>query len=225
MKFQFLRRSLGIVALAQMLALGVSAGPSADGPADSAKPVEVAGVTIGNFGVVDGRIYRGEQPRRHEYAQLSALGVTTVVDLRDDAEEYARAAAERAGLAYVHIPLSSVGRPNDEAVARFFAAIDGALGRDAGAKVYVHCSAGRHRTGSMLGVYRVARNGWSAKRAYREMKAYKYFSILFLHAGHKKYVFDYYERMREDPASVPVAFEPPAPRPVVRAAARPAAAN
>lgn len=38
--------------------------------------------------------------------------------------------------------------------------------------VYVHCDGGRHRTGAMIAVYRMAIEGWDIQRAYREMRQY-----------------------------------------------------
>jgi hypothetical protein len=89
--------------------------------------------------------------------------------------------------------------------------------RGADSKAYVHCAGGRHRTGSMIGVYRLVRNGWTADRAYAEMKAYDYYKGLFLFVGHKNYVFDYYKRMQRNPSSVPAAYAAPAPQSVVHA--------
>ena len=218
MNYQAFRRALASAALVPLLALGALAYPGGAPIVDSMGPVEIGQVDIDNFGVVDGRIYRGAQPEEDEYRELAAIGVTTVVDLRSDAEGYARAEAERAGLEYVNIPLKSTSRPSDAAVRTFLETLDRTFAKGAGSKAYVHCAGGRHRTGSMIGVYRLARNGWTADRAYAEMKAYDYYKALFLFAAHKNYVFDYYERMQRDPASVPVAYRSPEPPAVVKAA-------
>jgi protein tyrosine/serine phosphatase len=37
--------------------------------------------------------------------------------------------------------------------------------------VFVHCRRGADRTGALVGFYRIARNGWSAERAYDEARA------------------------------------------------------
>src|SRR4051812_1815136 len=50
--------------------------------ANSDGPILVPDVRIANFGIVDGKILRGEQPRGEDYAALARLGVTTIVDLR-----------------------------------------------------------------------------------------------------------------------------------------------
>jgi protein tyrosine/serine phosphatase len=200
---------MAAMALAQVLALGAYAGggkPALAAPevTDSMGPVSIPGFAVRNFGVVDGRIYRGRQPKAEQYSQLAVLGVTTVVDLRDDAEGYARRAAEAAGLTYVNIPIDSKGKPTDADVVTFLKTIEAVEARNANGKAYVHCAGGRHRTGSMLAVYRMVRNGWSANRAYDEMEAYDYYSR-WGHGGHKEYVFDYFDRMQRDPKSVPVA--------------------
>jgi protein tyrosine/serine phosphatase len=75
----------------------------------------------------------------------------------------------------------------------------------------VHCAGGRHRTGATIAVYRMAKQGWSAEAAYREMKAYDFYTR-WGHGGYKTYVFDYYKRMQEAPSSVPAAYTAPADR-------------
>src|SRR6185437_8004401 len=41
-------------------------------------------VSIKNFGQMDDRFFRGGQPKKDEYQELAALGIKTVIDLRDD---------------------------------------------------------------------------------------------------------------------------------------------
>jgi protein-tyrosine phosphatase len=168
-------------------------------PRDSGGPIEIAGVDIGNFGLVAGRIYRGEQPKGEDYTALASLGVTTVIDLRLDARSKSRAEAEAAGLTYVNIPIDDKKSPTDGDVVAFLGTLDKAKG-----KVYVHCAGGRHRTGSMVAVYRMVREGWSIEKAYDEMLAYDFYTRNG-HKGFKTYVYDYYSRMKANPGSVPAA--------------------
>jgi protein tyrosine/serine phosphatase len=56
--------------------------------------------------------------------------------------------------------------------------------------VYVHCVGGRHRTGVMTAVYRMVHDGWSADRAFKEMKQFK-FGADFLHREFKNFVYSY----------------------------------
>jgi protein-tyrosine phosphatase len=181
---------------------GSGAGASA---ANSMGPMVVPGVGLSNFGVVDGRIYRGEQPKRDDFTALKAFGIATIVDLRLDARKESRAEAEAAGLKYVNIPIDGHAQPSDADVAAFLQVLEQARGE----KVYVHCAGGRHRTGSMIAVYRMVKDGWSIDQAYEEMLAYDFYTRNG-HKGFKTYVYDYWERMRQAPGSVPAAFCPPA---------------
>jgi tyrosine-protein phosphatase SIW14 len=66
--------------------------------------------------------------------------------------------------------------------------------------VYVHCAGGRHRTGAMTAVYRIAIDGWDADRAYREMKEYDYYSR-WGHGDMKDFVYDFYREQIRRPSS------------------------
>ena len=56
--------------------------------------------------------------------------------------------------------------------------------------VFVHCVGGRHRTGVMTAVYRMTTEGWTADKAFKEMKDYK-FGMDFLHPEFKKFVYGF----------------------------------
>lgn len=172
--------------------------------ADSMGPMAPPGITLDNFGVVDGRIYRGEQPAPEDYTRLKSFGVSTIIDLREDAKSFAKESAEAAGLKYINIPMDDGDKPYDNQVADFLKAVTD----ESNGKVYVHCAGGRHRTGATIAAYRMAVNGWDADVAYKEMKAYDFYTR-WGHGGYKTYVFDYYERMQKDPSSVPMAHVAP----------------
>jgi protein tyrosine/serine phosphatase len=65
--------------------------------------------------------------------------------------------------------------------------------------VYVHCAGGRHRTGVMTAIYRMSGEGWTADKAFQEMKQYK-FGADFLHPEFKRFVYAY-----QVPSSAPAA--------------------
>jgi len=204
-----IRRAAFAVALLPLLALVALAGGGGGtiampNVADSMGPLDVPGVTISNFGVVDGRIFRGEQPTQDEYRQLAALGVKTVIDLRLDRKPQSKEWAEAAGLHYINIPIDDRGEPSDEQAAAFLKAVQESSTEG---RVYVHCAGGRHRTGSMIAVYRMTQDGWDIDKAFQEMKNYDFYTRNG-HAGFKTYVFDYYQRMTSNPKSVPVAYCP-----------------
>jgi tyrosine-protein phosphatase SIW14 len=171
--------------------------------ASSMKPISVPGISINNFGVVDGYIYRGEQPSGKDYAALTSIGVRTIIDLRDDALSRSSRDAKAAGLNYINIPIDGHGSPTDAQASQFLKDVkDPNLG-----VIYVHCAGGRHRTGSMIAIYRMAEDGWTADKSYQEMLAYDFYTSGG-HRGFKTYVFDYYNRMISNPSSVPVAYSP-----------------
>ena len=163
-------------------------------------------VKIKNFGQMDERFYRGAQPKKEDYRSLSALGIKTVIDLRDDAKDYERPAVEALGMRYVNIPMSDKHYPREEQIEAFLKLANDA---DTGA-FYVHCAGGRHRTGVMGAVYRFTKYGWNYERVYREMKDYDFYSR-WGHGDMKKYVQDYWQRVQTHPAppmAVPLVGAP-----------------
>jgi protein tyrosine phosphatase (PTP) superfamily phosphohydrolase (DUF442 family) len=145
-----------------------------------------AAVTIDNFGQVNDHIYRGGQPKGVHYRQLVVLGIKTVLDLRGDAEPDSKTDAEQAGLQYINLPLEPKRYPQAYAATRFLEIVN----EQANWPVFVHCAGGRHRTGAMIAVYRMAMDHWTVDQAYKEMKQYDFYTF----GGHgcfKEYVYDY----------------------------------
>ena len=151
-------------------------------------PSQFPNVKIANFGQMDERLYRGAQPAPDDYQALKDLGITTVIDLRKDKTDYEKTKVEELGMKYVNIPMTG-WTTKDESVDEFMKLMND----PASGKVYVHCAAGKHRTGLVGAVYRLEKYGWDYDTAYKEMKNYEYFSGLF-HRKIKSYVKDYYER-------------------------------
>ncbi len=149
-------------------------------------------IEIKNFGQMDERFYRGAQPKKVEdYKALAALGINTVIDLRDDATSYAKPAVEAAGMRYVNIPMDDKSYPKAEHVDAFLKFVnDSETG-----KFYVHCAGGRHRTGVMGAVYRFNKDGWDYDRVYAEMKQYDFYSR-WGHGPMKKFVQDYWQQVQ-----------------------------
>jgi len=144
-------------------------------------------VRIDNFGRVNDNYYRGAQPVGRDYTDLAAIGVKTLVNLTsDDADPAERAMAERAGMHYFQIPMTTHQSPTDAQLAQFMSIVND----PANQPVYVHCVGGRHRTGVMTAAYRMSEDGWTADRAFKEMKDFK-FGADFLHSEFKEFVFAY----------------------------------
>src|SRR2546425_4964567 len=169
---------------AALLALSVNFIAAAPAIAKTAQAFPSIGIK--NFGQMDEHFYRGAQPQESDYKGLAALGIKTIVDLRDDPASYEKRAAEASGMRYVNIPMSDSSTPRDEQIQQFLKlANDPATG-----KFFVHCAGGRHRTGVMGAVYRMSKYGWDFNQAYKEMENYDFYTR-WGHGALKDYVSDY----------------------------------
>ena len=147
----------------------------------------VTNLRIDNFGRIDANYYRGSQPKGHDYQDLAALGVKTVISLTDgDQQPGEREMVEQAGMKFVHIPMKTHAAPTAEQVRQFLFLVNNAASQP----VFVHCVGGKHRTGVMTAVYRMTDDHWSPDQAFKEMKQYK-FGFDFLHPEFKKFVYRY----------------------------------
>src|SRR5262245_4215871 len=204
-----------ILSVSMALALGViSYARSNDKDAANSK-TNVVAVDVENFGQVTEFYFRGAQPKDEAYDQLAAIGVKTIIDLRDDPKDYARRLTEQAGMRYINFPLDDKGYPPPDAASKFLALVNDPENRP----VYVHCAGGRHRTGAMTAVFRMTVQGWDVNRAYEEMKDYDFYTR-WGHKDMKRFVFNYYRNLsggqREnqitDLSSPPASKAPPATR-------------
>jgi tyrosine-protein phosphatase SIW14 len=155
-------------------------------------PGNFENVKIINFGQMDERFYRGGQPLPEDYQALKDLGVNTVIDLRNDPTDYEKPAVEALGMKYINIPMSGWKTPKERQINEFLKIIND----PASGVVYVHCKAGKHRTGVTGAVYRFTKYGWDYDKAYQEMKNYN-FSWWMVHGALKTYVRDYYEKLED----------------------------
>jgi len=141
-------------------------------PRNAAAEEAVADVPIARFHQVDEQLYRGAQPTELGLTRLQALGVRTILNIRDegDAEvEKERRIVESLGMHFVHIPIKDGNifnwsrRIPTDTVTRFFEVLASVPG-----PVFIHCKRGTDRTGALVAIYRIAHNGWDAARALAE---------------------------------------------------------
>jgi tyrosine-protein phosphatase SIW14 len=180
------------------LAAPVAAKTRASVPA--IQTAAVSSIRIDNFGKVNDNYYRGGQPKGHDFADLAALGVKTVIDLAKEGDANEAAYAEQAGMKFVRIPLTTDTGAPQAAVDQFLKLVND----PANQPVYVHCMGGRHRTGEMTAVYRMTHDAWTATQAFSEMKQYK-FGPDFLHSDIKDFVFGYFKQLDKAQPKVLVA--------------------
>jgi protein tyrosine/serine phosphatase len=159
------------------------------------KSAATARIGIENFGKVNDHFYRGSLPKQSDYAGLVALGVKTVISLRHQPDEPVRQSIERAGVRYINLPMNVRGYPPEDLAPRFLDLVN----NPENWPVYVYCHGGRHRTGVMTAIYRMAIEGWDVQRAYAEMRRYGFYKR-WGHGSMKTYVFDYYRQLQLEAA-------------------------
>ncbi len=149
--------------------------PSTASPSAAPAPTfKVSAKDLPNFHIVHPFLWRGGEPSDAGVRRLAAQGVKTVVDLRAVTRSSRRehALAESLSMRYVQLPMSA--EPPTAAQVKTFLALADAARTSGGLPVFVHCQHGSDRTGAMVGIYRVTRDGWTYDRAYREMRRYSF---------------------------------------------------
>ena len=107
-------------------------------------------------------VFSAGQPAAADWPGLAAAGITTVIDLRPDAERPDRdeaAEVKVAGLAYRQLPVAGAQDLTPEAARTLWQAIDAAPG-----KVLVHCASG-NRAGALLAIAAVREGGMAPSQA------------------------------------------------------------
>ena len=124
---------------------------------------------IANFGRVSPLLWRGAQPDEPGIVNLHRLGVRTIINLRmpGDTWREEEATARAHGLAYYSVPLRGLSAPEDHQVAQVLALI-----ASSPPPVFVHCEHGADRTGTIIAIYRMLHDGWTAAQAFAEAKQY-----------------------------------------------------
>lgn len=134
------------------------------------------GEDLGNFGEVTPRLFRGARPTEKGIQMLKEKGVGLIINLENDrkAVERERALAEKYGIRFKSVPMGIFIPPRLAKVDDFLATVED----PANGTVYFHCMQGRDRTGTMAFCYRTKIQKWDTRKAYAEMKAYKFHTML-----------------------------------------------
>jgi protein tyrosine/serine phosphatase len=161
------------------LAPGTSAPPGSSGARGSLESnpfFQHARARISRLSVVSPELVRGGRPDSGALYFLKRAGIKTIINLRDlkgklDAEE---SEAKAMGLNYINIPMSHSERVANSAIHKFLSVVKNPRMQP----VYVHCQQGADRTGCMVAIYRMDRQGWGPTKAYQEMLSFNFHPIL-----------------------------------------------
>lgn len=135
-------------------------------PANWAQPVDLEGV--GNLHRVTSRLYRGAQPTRKGFVNLEQrLGITTVLDLQVQHSDLPQ--GEGTAMKFVKSPMLAWHVDDDDGAQIVHALKLIRAGLTSG-KVFVHCTHGADRTGTVMAAWRMVEQHWTAEQALAEMQ-------------------------------------------------------
>lgn len=164
-----------------LLTLLLLAGPA------SAQNCQVS-KDLPNFGCVSPSLYRGAQPTEEGIKELARRGIKTIISLRS-ADEKIRIEEEwarNAGIKFINLPLGNWRAPKDREINQIMEL----LRLSENQPVFVHCKRGADRTGTVIAVYRIKHDNWTAKQAKKEAKDFQFGWWQFLM---RNYIGDYYK--------------------------------
>ncbi len=124
-----------------------------------AKPLEASGME--NFYQVNNWLYRSAQPDAEGFKNIEAMGIKTVINLRESNKDPKAAVGTK--LILLNAPITTWSF-NDNDIASALQAVT-----QAQRPVLVHCRHGADRTGLIIALIRVLDEGWSVEDAKQEM--------------------------------------------------------
>lgn len=133
-------------------------------PANWAQPVAVPGVP--NLHQITPLLYRSAQPTQDGFASLAALGIKTVISLRQTVNDIPLAAGTPIILQRIPMKSRYVAEKGGAKVVE--AMRDLYAGLEVGPTL-IHCHHGADRTGLIAALYRILTQGWSREAALQEL--------------------------------------------------------
>jgi protein tyrosine phosphatase (PTP) superfamily phosphohydrolase (DUF442 family) len=160
---------------------------------------------IPNAGKISAQLYRGAQPHEHGLRELRNLGITMIVDLRQENKNkiaWEQETSESLGIRFLNIPVNGWAAPTDEQVAQFLE-----IFRDhPEEKVFVHCHFGDDRTGVFVAIYRMVFDKFPAGEALKEMNQFGFNK--HWHPSMKAFVRDFPTHLQSSSALAPFKNSP-----------------
>lgn len=123
---------------------------------------------VKNFARVTDTLWRGEQPTQEGFCNLEAQGVKAVINLRYDHDDIPLLPA-CTKLRYFRIK-THAWHPEEEDLIKFLRILKDKKNLPA----FVHCAAGKDRTGYFVATYRIIEQNWTANDAIHEMFDFGY---------------------------------------------------
>ncbi|MEZ5345798.1 MAG: tyrosine-protein phosphatase [Pyrinomonadaceae bacterium] len=142
-----------------------------------------------NFYKINSNLYRGGQLNEAGVKTLrEKYGIKTVILFRSKGEnaDRERKWVESQGLKFLNLPLHNWFAPKHDQVNAALKEIIDAENQP----VFIHCNRGSDRTGTMIAVYRMTQEGWTAKEAKEEAEK---FGIGWWQIWMREYITDYHE--------------------------------
>lgn len=145
-----------------------------------------------NLSQVNPNLYRGAQPTEAGVRELAGMGVKTIINLRGEDKHSLREKewAQKAGIKFINVDLSNWFKPNKKDIEEIIKYIDAPQNQP----VFVHCKRGADRTGTIIAVYRITHDGWTARAANEEAKK---FGFGWWQFWMKDYINDYYRDFKD----------------------------
>ncbi len=141
-----------------------------------------------NFSKVNSNLFRGGQPTKAGVRLLKETqGIKTIVYFRSEGDEADREDewAKDAGLKFIKLSLHNWFAPKKSQIDEALAAMTDPENQP----VFVHCKRGADRTGTVIAIYRMTVDKWTAKQASDEAKE---FGIGWWQVWMKDYIHNYH---------------------------------
>lgn len=120
-------------------------------------------------------IYRGPQPEQEsDWLFLKIIGVTQIIKLNTELLNYEKAQCAKLGMELFYSPIPASEQILTEPDLQSLRDVVGFIH----AGTFIHCEHGEDRTGLVIGLFRVLKQGWSRHDAYKEMLKRGYHPIL-----------------------------------------------
>jgi protein tyrosine/serine phosphatase len=146
-----------------------------------AQPCDTCIAGVKNFAKVSPTLWRGSQPTEAGFRNLETAGVKTVIDLRDFHDDYDDfSMLGGTNLKYLRIPMHA-WNPDQAQLVLLMKVLERTLQDPDSSPVFVHCAAGKDRTGYSIATYRMVldKDKWTPNDAIAEMYDFRFNAIWF----------------------------------------------